>query len=190
MRGPVTPLFIGLLLIGLCARQALSSEPLQLVTLDYPPYEYSENGEIKGLAVNVIREVFRRLDYKIEIISLPWARSLKLVERGQADAIFTAYRTPEREQFLDYSNEVLMPQEVSLFTRKSFPVHQSSELLSLGKYHFGARIGVSYGEKFDRAVENGTLENIHRVPDGDALIKLMLSSRVDIVPLALLRFVE
>lgn len=28
------------------------------VTLEYPPYEYTENHEIKGIAVEIVREAF------------------------------------------------------------------------------------------------------------------------------------
>ncbi|MEH6631071.1 MAG: transporter substrate-binding domain-containing protein [Halopseudomonas aestusnigri] len=182
MRDRLILLLFSLFFIGLSVRSASSAETLQLLTLDYPPYEYSENGEVKGLAVNVVREVFRRLNYKVEIKALPWTRSLKLVELGQADAIFTAYRTPERELFLDYSNEILMSQEVSLFIRKGFHVPQDHDFTNLAKYHFGARRGVSYGAKFDKAVEEGTLQSVYRVSDGNALIKLLINKRVDIVP--------
>lgn len=182
MRCRLIPLLFSLFFVGICIRPVSSAETLQLVTLDYPPYEYSENGEVKGLAVNVVREVFRRLNYKVEIKFLPWSRSLKLVELGQADAIFTAYRTPERELFLDYSNEILMSQEVSLFIRKGFEIPQNHDFANLAEYHFGARRGVSYGAKFDTAVEEGTLRSVYRVSDGNALIKLLLNKRVDIVP--------
>ncbi|MFD2206097.1 substrate-binding periplasmic protein [Kiloniella antarctica] len=167
---------------GIISSTAKSSEPIQLVTLDYPPYEYTENDEVKGLAVNVVREIFRRLDHKVEISVLPWARSLKLVERGEVDGIFTIYKTSEREQFLDYSNEVLMDQEVSLFVRKGFPVSKINQLTDLAGYNFGARIGVSYGEKFDQADADGTLREVHRVFDGDMLVKLLINSRIDVVP--------
>lgn len=166
-------------------RLAVSGEVLRLVTLDYPPYEYRDESSIQGLAVNVVREVFRRLDREIEIVSYPWARSLKMVELGEADAIFTAYRTPERERYLDYSNEVLMPQAVSLFALKSFVLPEKAtlpDLSALADYRFGVRIGVSYGAAFDKAVEDGTLTRVYHVGDGDAVAKMLASGRVDLVP--------
>ena len=158
-----------------------ASARLLLVTLDYPPYEYVEQGEVKGLAVNVVRELFRRLDEEIEIQSLPWARSLKMVELGNADAIFTAYRTPEREAYLNYTDEVLMPQEVSLFVLKSSSLKKYENLAALTDYQFAARFGVSYGAAFDQAVTDGVIGNIHRVSDGDTVIRLLLNERADIV---------
>ncbi|WP_085909323.1 substrate-binding periplasmic protein [Kiloniella majae] len=161
---------------------AVAQEPLQLVTLDYPPYEYKEDGKVKGVAVRIVREIFRRLDRKIEIQVLPWARSLKMVDVGRADAIFTVYRTPERELFLDYSQEMLIPQEVSLFVRKSFPLANNTKLEDLINYRFGTRRGVSYGDKFDQAVESKRIKSVYRATEGDALIKMLLSRRVDIIP--------
>ncbi len=57
------------------------AETLELVTLQYPPYEYEENGEVKGLAVEIVKEVFKRLDQPISIKVYPWARSLDNVKR-------------------------------------------------------------------------------------------------------------
>ncbi len=54
-------------------RTAVSAEVLLLVTMEYPPYAYSENGKVKGLAVNVVRAVFKRLNREIKIVNYPWA---------------------------------------------------------------------------------------------------------------------
>ncbi len=78
-------LFAAFMLLGINAY----SDELKLVTLEFPPYEYSENGEIKGSAVEVVKEAFKRMGQPIKINAYPWARAIKMVEGGEADAIFT-----------------------------------------------------------------------------------------------------
>ena len=40
----------------------VSATTLKLVTLQYPPYEFEKDGEIKGIAVEIIREAFSRMN--------------------------------------------------------------------------------------------------------------------------------
>jgi len=155
--------------------------PLELVTLQYPPYEYEENGQAKGIAVEVIREAFSRMQQPITIKVIPWARAILKIEHGDADAIFTAYKTPERETFADYSSEILMPQVVSLFVKKNSPIVFDGDISKLNQYQFGAVRKMSYGKSFDTAVKNGVLTNIQLVTTGEQNFKKLLADRVDIV---------
>ena len=52
---------------------------LELVTLQYPPYEYLENGEVKGVAVEIVQEVFTRMNKPITITVHPWDRSSNIL---------------------------------------------------------------------------------------------------------------
>ena len=151
-----------------------------MVTLDYPPYEYSEEGKVQGVAVDVVREIFRRMEVEIRIEAYPWARSLKMVQLGEADGIFTAYKTQERESFMDYMSQILMPQEVSLFALKSSGLREVTDLAKFADHRIAARHGVSYGQTFDQAVENGVLKLVHRVSDGDTIVRLLINRRADL----------
>ncbi len=75
-----------------------------------------------------------------------------------------------------------MPQEVSIFSRKEFLTSESSDLQGLLRYRIGTRIGFSYGTTLDNAIKDGIFKYVHRVTDGNVLIKLLISKRVDIVP--------
>src|SRR4051812_11458831 len=112
-------------MLTLCALASVSlgalrafADSYKLVTLDFPPLEFeNEKGEAMGAAVDIVRAVMTKLGHKTAVQVLPWTRSLNLTREGKADAIFTAYKNEEREAFLDYGHEVLMPQIVSLYTK-------------------------------------------------------------------------
>ncbi|MBF0224241.1 MAG: transporter substrate-binding domain-containing protein [Desulfobacterales bacterium] len=166
--------------IFLLHTQALS-EPLHIVTLQYPPYEYEENGEIKGMATELIREVFRRMNQPIKIELLPWARALTMIELGQADAIYTAYKTSERELFADYSNQVLMPQVVSLFVLKDSPITFDGDFSKIQGYIIGTVLKVSYGEQFDEAVKNKVIDRIRVSYSGEENMQKLMDKQIDIL---------
>ena len=53
---------------------------LEVVTEQYPPYNYEEDGQVKGVGTEVVEEVLKEagIDYNIKV--LPWARALKKAE--------------------------------------------------------------------------------------------------------------
>lgn len=158
------------------------SAELSLVTLEFPPYEYAAGGEVKGAAVEIVKETFKRMGQPVTIKVLPWARAIKMIEDGDADAIFTAYKTPEREAFADYSKEVVMPQIVSLFVKKDSKISFDGDLAKLSTFKFGTVRSLSYGEKLDTALKTKVLGNNEEVAEGEPNFRKLLEGRVDIVP--------
>lgn len=156
------------------------SRVLQLVTLEYPPYEYKEDQQVKGIAVDIIREAFGRLSQPIEIKLLPWPRAISYIENGKADAIFTAFKNPHRETFADYSKEVLFPQTISLFVRSDSNIVYDGQITSLQSYSISVINKVSYGQLFDTAVKEGVLTKIKISNSGKQSAKMLLAQRVDI----------
>jgi len=78
---------------------------LYVVTSPWKPYEYEEDGEYKGLAVELLDRVMTDIDVPYTFELLPWTRALKLAELGGADGLYVATYTPEREEFLYFSPE-------------------------------------------------------------------------------------
>jgi polar amino acid transport system substrate-binding protein len=137
---------------------------------------------VKGIAVDIVREVFNRLGTPIEIQLNPWARSLKMVRRGRADAIFTAYRTPERETFLTYCDAVLAMQRVGLFARTRADIPYDGDMRSLRNMKVAVVRDVSYGRKFDRMADSGGFAEVRVVNSAHATVRLLERGDVDIVP--------
>ncbi|GAB7023910.1 substrate-binding periplasmic protein [Salidesulfovibrio brasiliensis] len=158
-----------------------AAEPLRVVTLSYPPYEYMEDGEVKGVATRIVREVFRRMDVEIEIELMPWVDALEAVRTGKADAIYTAFKTPERERYLLYPSTELIGQTTSLFVHKGSDIDYSGQLKPLGNYTFAVVHGVSYGSFFDSAVKEGHVRRLVRSVNGTESVKRFLDGEADIL---------
>ncbi|WP_163834214.1 substrate-binding periplasmic protein [Spartinivicinus ruber] len=161
----------------------LQAREYHFVTLEFPPYEYLDKKTLhpKGFAVDRVQQIAKRNQLNIKILVLPWTRSLSMAKKGEADAIFTIYKNPDREQFLDFSNEVLAYQIVSLFIHKNRTIKYdpSAPLKSLKQYTFGVVSTISYGSIFDNFKKNLQLETVHNL---EANLRKLKSSRVDIVP--------
>ena len=74
-----------------------NAQALRLVTAEEPPTNYTHEGKLTGITVDIVHELLRRqgLDTPIELF--PWARAYAIAQQGPNVAIFTAARTPERE---------------------------------------------------------------------------------------------
>lgn len=169
--------------LPLCAAASLSlaAAEYHLVTLEYPPFEYQEGGEVRGIAVDLVREAFSRMGDTVSIKVLPWPRVLWMVENGAADGFFTTYRVPERERWADYSREELVPQVTSLFALKAATVPYHGNLAELSGRSVGVVMKVSYGAKFDQAVQDKVLPRVMESVDGETNFRQLFAGRVDLI---------
>jgi len=175
----IISLVIGLLVWAFSLGATALAATYRFVTLEYPPYEYSENGIIKGVAVEIVTETFKLMGHDVKIEIWPWARSIEMLKDGEADGIFTFFKTPEREEFTHFSKEIIIPQKISLWVRKDSKIVFNGELSSLQKYRFGVVRKTSYGDKFDAAVANGTLRAYEAYTIEES-VKQLINNRIDI----------
>ncbi|WP_394248532.1 substrate-binding periplasmic protein [Vibrio profundi] len=150
---------------------------LKLVTLEYPPYIETRTGEIDGLAVRVVRSVFAQLSTPIEIEVLPWGRAISYIENGQADGIFTAFKTPERETFADYSNEVLFDQNIRMIRLSSSLLHWNQN--EIERWSVCVVSNVSYGNWLDSMIKQDKFRQVFRVSNQEQCVRMLLSGRAD-----------
>ncbi len=172
---------IAITLLLLAGLPAWAASPLELVTLQYPPYQYQDGAQVRGFVADIVREAFRRIGEPVHIVIYPWGRALAMAEDGRADAIFTLYRTPEREALLDYSRQVLAQQTVSLFVRKGQAIRFDGKLDSLSAYRFGVVRSVNYGSAFEQALKQGHIHVAEIAASGEQNMDMLLANRFDIL---------
>jgi len=171
-----------LVLIGsLFSTQSFADEILKLAILDFPPYEFKKGPEIDGISVQIVKEVFKRMNQPISIELLPWSRALLYLEEGKIDGLFEILKKPEREKFADYSKVVLMDENASLFVIKDSNIIFDGDFNKLKDYTFGVRQDFSYGHKFDQAVKDNVINKIIKKVEMESLLHLLNRGRIDIL---------
>jgi polar amino acid transport system substrate-binding protein len=164
--------------------------PFHITTLEWEPHIYTdEEGVVRGIGVDVLDRIFSKLEVPYEIKLVPWARALREVESGEADAIlFTAY-TPERNEFLYYTEEEqkysegqFPPSYVTIsdpvfFMRKLIKnsiTFESLEDIRENKYRVGVISGYSSAAKlYDAQI------NIIEYPDPENAFQGLIDGEVD-----------
>lgn len=172
---------IGLVFAYFYVCSTWAAVPLQLVTLDYPPYIVQQQEQLSGVAVELVETVFDELNVPISIEVLPWARALSNVQFGRADAIFTAFKNPQREQFAYFSKEVLFTQNISLITKANSHISSYDFLVQdMSDTTICAVNRVSYGEQMDALLNGDKFELVFWRNQTKACAHLVRTGRADV----------
>jgi len=85
---------------------------------DYAPYSFvNENGEYSGVSANFVQILNEHLGINMRMVpGLSWQEVLDAARQGTIDVIATARKTPEREEFLNFSQTYITTPLV-VFTR-------------------------------------------------------------------------
>jgi polar amino acid transport system substrate-binding protein len=167
------------LLLALIANSAIRAETIRYCDYPvYPPISWSDGKQVRGLAPSVVKNLFGRLGYDVEIVVLGnWKRCLLDVAEGRVD-VALAYSTAQREQSMIFSTVPVLREEVALFINRQHPV-KFDRLQDLANYRGGLLFGESYGVEFDRLVAQQ--QNIEWVSDSRQNFGKLIRGRIDFI---------
>jgi polar amino acid transport system substrate-binding protein len=120
---------------------------------DLPPKIYNENGELKGMYVDIIREICKRMNVKAEFKLYPWARAIIMAKSGEVDAILPPLKTKERAEFLYFPSESMSDTKNVIIGRKKSGI-KVKRLSDLSGLIVGVNDQYSYGSEFDSYKKN------------------------------------
>jgi len=89
-------------------------QSLQVVTEEFPPYNYRENGKITGISTEVVQAILKKANINYNIRVYPWKRAYNLALKKENILIYTISRTPARENLFKWVGEIA-PAGSSLF---------------------------------------------------------------------------
>jgi polar amino acid transport system substrate-binding protein len=159
--------------------QAVGATSLILVTANYPPFSYEEEHVPKGIAVDVVKEVFARMNVPISIQFVPFPRAISMIKNGEADAIFPFALSDIRKQFATYPDERLITDPGTLFVRSDSDIVFDGDYSSLAKYTIGMQRGTDHGLVFMQALKNYHV-HVDEAIDQEQNIQKLVAGRFDI----------
>jgi polar amino acid transport system substrate-binding protein len=115
---------------------AALGQEIQIVTENYPPYNYEENGEVKGVSTEIVRAVLKEIGLNIKIRVYPWARAYKMALEEPGTLIYSIGRTPEREDKFKWAGFIAPADQIllSLKERTDIKLHNLDDMR---KYKIG-----------------------------------------------------
>lgn len=141
------------------------------------PKNWVENGQAKGILIEILAEVTKRTGIQFDYEFGPWNRILNLSRAGKG-AIIGFSKTAERELHWDFSMPMYFDELVLVTSKeKAFPY---TGLASLTGKRIAIKRGASYGDDFELAVARG-LFNLVETTDRAGQMRMMAANRVDAV---------
>ncbi len=137
-----------------------------------------EHDPVSGIDVEIAQELARRMGCELRFIRAPWIRCLDLMKTGRADLLSSAFKTPERQVYMDYLSKPFL---------RSLPIafyFRADSGISIDRYEDLYRlkgVGVlreaSYFKRFDED------PRIAKVPvtSQDQLFPMVASGRMEVM---------
>lgn len=138
-------LLLPLLLLLASLSPSAQAERLRIVSDDWAPYFYLEDGEFKGVDHDIVSAVFKRLGVQVDWELMPWKRCLAMVHEGQVDGVLDIFKMPGRD--LIYPDEALSQVEFVLYQASARP-HRIEHIDDLAGLTVGTSPGYTYGDAF------------------------------------------
>jgi len=164
----------------IAAVQMAAAEPeatIQLYTEHNPPYTFEVGGEgdIYGLLMTMVDEMFRRANLEYQIELLPWNRAFSLTQRTPTACLFGMDRTPERETLFQWVTPLYEGRW--LFFRTAESTIALDSLADLSPY----RVAVTAGYASANALAaTGHTKTLLAQSNADAM-RLLYHGRVDLL---------
>lgn len=81
---------------------------LLYMTEEYHPYNYTRNGSVEGVSVDILHEVWRRLGVESfpTVRVYPWARAYRMLGKREGTVLFSTARIPEREGLFQWAGPI------------------------------------------------------------------------------------
>ena len=151
------------------------AQRLTLLTEVNPPTQIRlPSGELGGSAVEVVREIQRRLGNTDPIELVPWARGYRLVETQANTALFVMARTASRNSQFQW---------VGPFTEAVYALYvRADSTLALKDLEDAKRlksIGVYRDDARDQMLTQAGFTNLDRTVDNASNVRKLMMGRVD-----------
>jgi polar amino acid transport system substrate-binding protein len=112
---------------------------LTYITEQYPPYNFQEEGQLQGISVDLLEEMWKRMGIplnKSAIELLPWTEGYQRALNENNTVLFTTFRLPEREQLFKWVGPAASGRDVLLAKKdKNVTIADPQDLK---KYRIGA----------------------------------------------------
>ena len=129
-----------LLLHAGLALAAPDAPALKIYGMDSKPISYLADGQASGMAVELVREIQKRLGRLDPVEIVPWARANMLATAGPNVMLLTVVRTPERERDMQFVGPIFSSRVVAYVVKGRLAELQRQDP-GLFKSRAGARRG-------------------------------------------------
>ncbi|WP_416795449.1 substrate-binding periplasmic protein [Ciceribacter azotifigens] len=165
-----------LLLLGTAS--AAGAETVHFTTEEYPPYNFREGNEYRGLGYEQVVALMKEagIDYTIEM--MPWARALALAESEPLYCVFTTAHIAERNKHFKWVEPLAIDRNVMVARQgagiKALTIAEAREYV----------VGTQRNDYTQQLLERNGFPKVDLATDLELTLKKLLSGRIDMMPIS------
>ena len=173
-------------LIVLCAFTTLTwanpIDDITFITENYPPYNFKDKENVKGIAPDILVLLFEKVGSKKtrkNIKVLPWARGYRYVQEVENTALFSTVRTQKRENLFKWVGPIATSTNSLIALKKNnIKIESINDLneykIGVVRDDIGEQLLLQLGIKPRQIESTGGVDAIYK------LIKMLNRNRFDI----------
>ncbi|WP_155189858.1 substrate-binding periplasmic protein [Roseibium denhamense] len=153
-----------------------------LLTEDWKPYHYVEDGKVKGQTVDLLLGILEEIGSsqgREDIVFLPWARAYRQAQTEPNTILFSTGRTENREKLFKWAGPILKFDSYFIGKKKrNFSIETSEDL---HQYKVGVVIdgaSAALAKRHGIPQENTTFNS-----EGVLNVKMLAADRIDFIPI-------
>ncbi len=158
---------------------ANAADKLTLYTEHFPPYNFEENGKIRGINADILTQACLLANITCDMQTYPWLRAFELAQKNPASGIFTISKTKSRTQLFQWIGP-LASSKAYLYRLVSRPDVSATTLEQAKQFSIAVAHGDVYEDYFlEQGFEYG--KNLIEFSSKSDPIPLFLQGKVDLV---------
>lgn len=164
---------------AMCLNQAPSIGKLVYMTDEYPPFNFQEGGELKGISVDLLEKTLNRMDCDLnrsDIELLPWYQGYQAVLEDNNSVFFSVPRLPGWEALFKWVGPI-SPTQTVIFAMDERAVKISSPA-EMNRYRIGVVRGSAEQQLLTSLGVNAKSLVLEDNPN--AIVKKLKSGSIDV----------
>jgi len=173
-------LFISLLVLQFYTHVLAADPLLKVVTEEFPPYNYTVDGKIAGIATTVVKETLKRSGINYSLRVYPWKRAYEANALKKKNVlIYSIYKSAEREPlFAAWIGPILPPAAVHFYKLKTRADIQVESLEDAKRYS----IGVTRSDYSHELLRKMKFPRLEVTSNALSNAQKFLAGRIDLMP--------
>ncbi|MCD2176362.1 substrate-binding periplasmic protein [Rhizobium sp. C1] len=164
--------------LSLLAAGLARAENIRFVTETYPPFNYLENGQVRGASADQIKLIMKEVDIPFSIEVMPWARAISEAETGNGVCLFTAVHNPERDHRFKWVEPLLRSRTILIHKTGS---KAAPKTLDEAKSYI---VGTQRGDFTEDLLTENKFPKVDLATDLVLTFKKLMSGRIDLMPMS------
>jgi polar amino acid transport system substrate-binding protein len=153
-----------------------AEDKILVVTEDWAPYNYKEDGLVKGASTDIVRKVLDASELEYSIKLYPWARAYSMALKNENVLIYTIVRTPIRENRFKWIGPIAKSDNTNLYKLSERRDIVINSLDGARKY----KVGVIRGSMYHQFLTEHGFNNIEAVSGPGKNYQKLLARRIDL----------